>query len=46
MMMWSSRNSTGNVLRSAASSGSGDTFEAVLASLEVELPPAKVTLSC
>lgn len=42
MMMWSSRNKAGNILRSAASSGSRDTFGAVLASLELELPPAEV----
>lgn len=44
MMMWSSRNKAGNILRSAASSGSRDTFGAVLASLELELPPAEVNL--
>ncbi len=42
MMTWSSRNSAGNILRSAVSSGSKDTFLAVLAFLEVELPPDKV----
>lgn len=42
MMTSSSRNSAGNILRSAVSSGSKDTFEAVLAFLEVELPPDKV----
>lgn len=45
MMMWSYRNNAGNILRSAASSGSRDAFEAVLTSLELELPPAEVLLS-
>lgn len=42
MMMWSSRNKAGNILRSAASSGSRDTFNAALASLELVAPPAEV----
>lgn len=42
MMASSSRNSAGNILRSSVSSGSKDTFMAVLASLEFELPPDKV----
>lgn len=46
MLMWSSRNKAGNILRLAASSGSRDAFGAVLACLELELPPAEVLYCC
>ncbi|CAN0212826.1 unnamed protein product [Ectocarpus sp. 6 AP-2014] len=40
--VWSSRGDSGRVLCAAASSGSRGTFEAVLGSLELELPPDEV----
>ncbi|CAN0539249.1 unnamed protein product, partial [Ectocarpus sp. 12 AP-2014] len=40
--VWSSRSDSGRVLCAAAISGSRETFEAVLGSLELELPPDEV----
>lgn len=45
MTIWSSRSDSGRVLCAAASSGSRGTFEAVLGSLELELPPDEVHAS-
>lgn len=42
-MRWSSKSGDGSVLRSAASSGSRETFDTVLASLERELDLNEVT---